>query len=212
MAVHVRLWPFWPVYLGLMALAMGFDALWAPRRKDVACSVEMPGTLYIGEEEEARADRQGAVRCGGCRWRWRSTSRTGWCRSRRCADGSPPGAAELRLRLVPTRRGRIVVERAWVRSAGPLGLIATVARVELKRQAPVIPNIRPVKAVALRFLTDREFRTGLKIERYKGDGTEFDSLKEHAPGTTAARSTGRRRAGTRSWCRGSTGPSATIRC
>ena len=52
-AVHVRLWPFWPVYLGLMALAMGFDALWAPRRRDVACSVEMPGTLYIGEEEEA---------------------------------------------------------------------------------------------------------------------------------------------------------------
>jgi uncharacterized protein (DUF58 family) len=36
--------------------------------------------------------------------------------------------------------------------------------------------------VALRFLTDREFRAGLRIERYKGDGTEFDSLKEYAPG------------------------------
>jgi uncharacterized protein (DUF58 family) len=46
----------------------------------------------------------------------------------------------------------------------------------------VVPNIRPVKAVALRFLNDREFRAGLKIERYKGDGTEFDSLREHAPG------------------------------
>ena len=69
-----------------------------------------------------------------------------------------------------------------MRSAGPFGLIATVAQIDLKRQAPVVPNIRPVKAVALRFLNDREFRSGLKIERYQGDGTEFDSLKEYATG------------------------------
>jgi uncharacterized protein (DUF58 family) len=180
-AVHVRLWPFWPVYLGLMALAMGFDALWAPRRKDVACSVEMPGTLYIGEEEEAVL----TVTVPSAR---RMPVAVAVDLSDRLVPQPPlrgriaGGSAELRFRLVPTRRGRIVVERAWVRSAGPLGLIATVARVDLERQAPVIPNIRPVKAVALRILTDREFRTGLKIERYKGDGTEFDSLKEHAPG------------------------------
>jgi uncharacterized protein (DUF58 family) len=180
-AVHERLWPFWPAYLGLLALAVGVDMLWAPRRKAVAASVEMPGTLYIGEEEEAvltvkvptsrRAPVTVAVDL--------SERLVPQPQLRGRVSG---GTAVLRFRLVPTRRGRIVVERAWVRSPGPLGLMATVAPVDLKRQAPVVPNIRPVKTVALRLLTDPELRSGLKIERYRGDGSELDSLKEHAPG------------------------------
>jgi uncharacterized protein (DUF58 family) len=180
-AVHARLWTLWPVYLGLLALAMGADVLWAPRRRAVACSVEMPVTLYIGEESEALltvrvpSPRPVAVTVAvdlSDRLAPQPPQR-----GHAAADG-----AGLRFRLVPTRRGRIVVERAWVRFSGPLGLVDSVARVDLKRQAPVVPNLRPVKAVALRFLNDREFRAGLKIERYKGDGTEFDSLREHAPG------------------------------
>jgi uncharacterized protein (DUF58 family) len=180
-AVHARLWTLWPVYLGLLAIAMGADVLWAPRRRAVACSVEMPVTLYIGEESEALltvrvpSPRPVAVTVAvdlSDRLAPQPPQR-----GHAAADG-----AGLRFRLVPTRRGRIVVERAWVRFSGPLGLVDSVARVDLKRQAPVVPNLRPVKAVALRFLNDREFRAGLKIERYKGDGTEFDSLREHAPG------------------------------
>src|SRR3954447_25070179 len=52
-AVDARLWTLWPVYLGLLALALGVDALAAPRRGQVACAVEMPGTLFIGEEATA---------------------------------------------------------------------------------------------------------------------------------------------------------------
>jgi uncharacterized protein (DUF58 family) len=180
-ALAARLWPLWPAYLGVLALALGIDALWAPRRKAVGCAVEMPGTIYIGEEEEA------VLTVTMPTWR-RAPVAVAVDLSERLVPQPPlrgrvtAGKAELRLRLVPTRRGRIVVERAWVRAPGPLGLLATVAPVDLKRQAPVVPNIRPVKAVALRFLTDREFRSGLKIERYRGDGTEFDSLKEHVPG------------------------------
>jgi uncharacterized protein (DUF58 family) len=181
MIVHPRLWPFWPVYLGVMALALGVDALSIPKRREVSCSAEVPGTLYIGEEEEAVLD----VRVPSSRpipvavavdLSDRLVPQP-QLRGRASAAG---GA--LRFRLVPTRRGRIVVERAWIRYAGPLGLMAAVVRVDLKRQAAVVPNIRPVKTAALRFLTDRDFQAGLKIERYKGDGTEFDSLKEHVPG------------------------------
>lgn len=180
-AVHERLWPFWPAYLGLLALAVGIDMLWAPRRKAVAASVEMPGTLYIGEEEEAVL----TVKVPTAR---RAPVAVAVDLSERLVPQPPlrgrisGGTAVLRFRLVPTRRGRIVVERAWVRSPGPLGLMATVATVDLKRQAPVVPNIRPVKTVALRLLSDPELRSGLKIERYRGDGSELDSLKEHAPG------------------------------
>jgi uncharacterized protein (DUF58 family) len=180
-AVNGRLWPFWPAYLGLLALALGVDLLGAPSRKAVAASVEMPGTLYIGEEEEAVL----TVKVPTSR---RAPVAVAIDLSDRLVPQPPlrgrvsGGAVRLPFRLVPLRRGRIVVERAWVRSPGPLGLLATVAVVDLKRQAPVVPNIRPVKTVAMRLLSDRELRSGLRIERYKGDGTELDSLKEHAPG------------------------------
>lgn len=179
--VHARLWAIWPVYLGGFVLALGADALLAPRRKGVECSVELPGTLYIGEEEEGvltvrvpAARRVPVTVVVDLSDRLMPQPQL---RGRIPAEGG-----ELRFRLVPLRRGRIVVERAWIRYAGPLGLIAAVARVDLKRQAPVVPNVRPVRTMALRFLTDREFRAGLKIERYKGDGTEFDSLKEWMTG------------------------------
>jgi uncharacterized protein (DUF58 family) len=45
-----------------------------------------------------------------------------------------------------------------------------------------MPNLPMVKATAIRFFSNREMQTGLKIERYKGDGTEFDSLKEYLVG------------------------------
>ncbi len=180
-AVSERLWPLWPVYLGGLALALGIDALAAPRRQDVSCSLDLPGTLYIGEEDEAlltvaipsrrRVPVTVAVDLSD------RLEPQPILRARASREG-----AGMRLRLVPTRRGRIVVERAWIRYAGPLGLMAQVVRQDLKRQAAVVPNIQPVKAAALRFLTDREFRAGLKIERYTGEGTEFESLKEHVRG------------------------------
>jgi uncharacterized protein (DUF58 family) len=181
MVVNPRLWPFWPAYLGLLALAMGADALAAPRRGLLSGAVEMPRTLYIGEAEEAVLTlRLPASRPLPVTVAVDLSDRLAPqppLRGRVAATG-----AALPFRLVPLRRGRAAVERAWVRFSGPLGLMDAVARIELKAQASVVPNIRPVKAVALRFLTDRELRTGLKIERYRGDGTELDSLREHAAG------------------------------
>jgi uncharacterized protein (DUF58 family) len=180
-AVNARLWALWPVYLGALALALGVDALMAPRAAGVAASLAMPGTIYIGEEEEAvltvavaSARRVPVTVAVDLSDRLVPQPQL---RGRASREGTG-----LPFRLAATRRGRIVVERAWVRWAGPLGLMAAVRRLDLQRPAAVVPNIRPVKTMALRFLTDREFRAGLKIERYKGDGTEFDSLREYTVG------------------------------
>ncbi|HET9229301.1 MAG TPA: hypothetical protein VFR31_21660, partial [Thermoanaerobaculia bacterium] len=47
--IHPRLWTFWPVFLGIYALALGMDALLAPRR-EVFATVELPETLSVGRE------------------------------------------------------------------------------------------------------------------------------------------------------------------
>jgi uncharacterized protein (DUF58 family) len=46
----------------------------------------------------------------------------------------------------------------------------------------VVPNVRAVRAAALRFFSSKDFLAGLKIEHYVGDGSEFDALREYVPG------------------------------
>jgi uncharacterized protein (DUF58 family) len=74
------------------------------------------------------------------------------------------------------------VERAWLRATGPFGLLARTVTVELGCESLVVPNLGPVRRAALRFADDRSFRAGLQIERYAGDGSELESLREHVPG------------------------------
>lgn len=71
----------------------------------------------------------------------------------------------------------------WLRWAGPLGLLARVQRVDLERaETPVVPDIVAVREAALRLSRNRNFLAGLKRQRYIGDGSEFESLKEFQPG------------------------------
>src|ERR1700686_2008052 len=52
-AIDAKLWALWPVYLGALVLALGLDALMVPKKSGVTAALAMPGTLYIGEDEEA---------------------------------------------------------------------------------------------------------------------------------------------------------------
>jgi uncharacterized protein (DUF58 family) len=94
------------------------------------------------------------------------------------ASGTVDATGTVEVPLVPRRRGTAVVQRAWVRYQGPLGLVEMTVRFPLEREIPVVPDVQPVRQVALRFHIAREFRAGHKVERFKGEGTEFDSLKD----------------------------------
>jgi len=180
-AVDGRLWPLWLAFLGALALALGADALLAPRRQGVRCTLEMPGLLSIGEEAEARL----TVRVPAAR-----PVPVGVVLDLSellvpvppLAGRASEAGAVFPFRLASTRRGTVAVERAWVRVPGPLGLMTGLAVIDLHGEAAVVPDLRPVRTAALRFATERHFRAGLKVERYVGDGTELDSLREHVHG------------------------------
>jgi len=179
--VSPRLWPFWPVSLAVFTLLLAADALLAPRRAGVSVLAAMPASLPIGEGGEARL----TVRVPSGR---ALNVLIALDLSDRLLPQPPqhvrvgPAGGEVAFRLLPTRRGLVTVERAWIRSEGPLGLLAAVVIVEIGREVAVVPNLGPVYRAALRFADDRSFRAGLKIERYAGDGTAFDSLREHVQG------------------------------
>jgi uncharacterized protein (DUF58 family) len=87
----------------------------------------------------------------------------------------------LHFDLRARRRGEAHVERVWLSWRGPLGLLQRTLAVVVDRRVEAVPNISAVRQLALKFAA-REHTSGLRIERYLGDGTEFDSLRDFRPG------------------------------
>ena len=83
--------------------------------------------------------------------------------------------------LTPLRRGTAKLVQLWCRWQGPLGLIQKRYIRPLNTDIVVTPNIRWVKDEAVRlFSRDAEF--GIKTQIERGDGTEFDALREFTAG------------------------------
>ncbi|MEZ5998254.1 MAG: DUF58 domain-containing protein [Hyphomonas sp.] len=83
--------------------------------------------------------------------------------------------------LTPLRRGTARLVRIWSRWQGPLGLIQKRHIRELNIDIPVTPNIRWVKDEAIR-LYSRDAEFGIKTQIERGDGHEFDALREFMAG------------------------------
>lgn len=81
----------------------------------------------------------------------------------------------------PKRRGTAQIKRLWQRWQGPLGLIWRQRIDAIDKDAAVTPNTQLITQSAIEIFS-RDARFGQKIQKLKGDGTEFDSLTEFLPG------------------------------
>ncbi|MEM7767834.1 MAG: DUF58 domain-containing protein [Pseudomonadota bacterium] len=95
--------------------------------------------------------------------------------------GFPGGVHETECVLVPVRRGTAEIVEVWARWRGPLGLAVKRYRETLDITMPVTPNTRWVKEEAIR-LYSRDADFGIKAQIDRGDGSEFDALREFAAG------------------------------
>ena len=107
---------------------------------------------------------------------------------------SPGGRVQLRLardrvsgswagkaKLVPGRRGTGAFERIWLRWPGPLGLAHRQVSRELDAEMRIWPDLSPVRSPVLQaYLRDAQF--GLIARRIRGEGTQFEALREYEPG------------------------------
>lgn len=92
--------------------------------------------------------------------------------------GRSGGAIDLPV--IPKRRGIVRIERLWLRWRGPLGLAELSTTVGIGGSIDVVPNIRGVQKAELQFIAhDAIF--GEKVQQ-KGEGTEFEALREYRPG------------------------------
>ncbi|MFF0754480.1 DUF58 domain-containing protein [Streptomyces sp. NPDC004267] len=87
----------------------------------------------------------------------------------------------LTTALRPTRRGDRSAERVTVRSYGPLGLAARQGNHEVPWTVRVLPPFTSRKHLPSRLARLREL-DGRTSVLTRGEGTEFDSLREYVPG------------------------------
>ncbi|MGV4986116.1 DUF58 domain-containing protein [Streptomyces sp. NRAIS4] len=94
----------------------------------------------------------------------------------------PPGERRrVTTRLRPTRRGDRQAHRVTIRSYGPLGLFSRQGAHKLPWSVRVLPPFTSRKHLPSKLARLREL-DGRTSVLTRGEGTEFDSLREYVPG------------------------------
>jgi uncharacterized protein (DUF58 family) len=121
------------------------------------------------------------------RRRWHGRVRDAWVPS---AGGSPreqraslgPGERRrLTTTLVPTRRGERPAAQVTLRSYGPLGIAARQRRITVPGSIRVLPAFTSRKFLPEKLARLRQI-DGAVVMRHRGQGSEFDSLREYVAG------------------------------
>ena len=201
--VDVRLWIVWVAMVGGWALLSGLDAILLPRTAELRWTLELPVNLYIGRTQTARLAVEGITD-------GRAEALLDLSDEADPLEAAPLTAGEADLAIRPRRRGTLQVARAWIRNTGPLGLMRRVSALAVDRQVPIVHDTPRVQSEALRFFGGRH-HTGVKVERFSGDGSESTPCANSCPAWTVEPSTGRPPRGTPSSWPESIAPSATTR-
>ncbi|WP_233355975.1 DUF58 domain-containing protein, partial [Henriciella aquimarina] len=176
------LWTLSAGWVGGVLALMFADLVLAARAPAARISTDAPALLYMSSEDPAdvtltfaRGPLPGQVECQ------LETNDLIASPPRKILKGWADGAHTATFILKPIRRGPGRLERLWARWTGPLGLIA-IRKVEaLDIEIPVTPNTRWVKEEAVR-LYQRDADFGIKMQIERGDGSEFDALREFSAG------------------------------
>jgi uncharacterized protein (DUF58 family) len=181
--VAAPLWVLWAAALAGTLALFAADWLLAVRPSEVALEAVAPGTLYVGDAGLLQL----TLRAGGAR----ATIFDLLFDLDEALERQPvlrlsvEAVARATLPLVPRRRGEASVLSAWLRWTGPFGLLSFTEQRPLDRSIRLLPNVSAVHGAALRFFGDRQLGSGIKVERYLGDGSEFEALREHHAGLDA---------------------------
>lgn len=176
------LWVLSGGWIALLFGALLIDLTLAPRRTAMRVEVVAPPVLYMNSEDPVEITLEAGT--GPLPSRVNALLETndyiaqptatilkGWS-GRRHSFTRP---------LRPVRRGKGRLKRLWLDWTGPLGLVR-IKRVEpLDLHVPVTPNTRWVQEEAVRLYT-RDADFGIKMQLDRGDGSEFDALREFSAG------------------------------
>jgi uncharacterized protein (DUF58 family) len=172
---------FWLWLLGVLVLS-GLDLAIAGSPRRVTLERELPDRVRLGESASS-----GLLVANTGRRRVRGLLRDGWQPSAGAAPRSvrldvPAGERRaLTTVLTPFRRGERRAEHVTIRSFGPMRLAARQATVAMPGAISVLPPFNSRKHLPSRLARLREL-DGATSVMVRGQGTEFDSLRDYVRG------------------------------
>jgi uncharacterized protein (DUF58 family) len=177
--------PGWATLLGwaaLLLLLVGVDLLLAGSPKSLGWQRSPATSLRLGGTAESTL----TVTNPGRR-RVRGIVRDAWqpsagARADRHALDVPAGERRrVTTILTPTRRGDRLADRVTIRAVGPMGLAARQRSVPVAGRVRALPPFGSRRHLPSRLARLRELdgRTSVNV---RGQGTEFDSLREYVVG------------------------------
>ena len=185
------------LWLLLCAVVVAVDVWLAPRPRELRFERALPTSVRLGDSVSTSL----MVTNPGTRTA-RGVLRDAWPPS----TGAEltrhtlrlPGGERTRLstQLTPTRRGDRFADRTTVRLRGPLGVAARQASIEVPGRLRVLHPFPSRKHIPSRLAVLRQL-DGRAAMRTRGQGTEFDSLRDYVEGDDVRsidwRATARRR-------------------
>ncbi|WP_168583367.1 DUF58 domain-containing protein [Gephyromycinifex aptenodytis] len=175
-ALTVRLW-----IVACVAL-IGIDVFWAPRPQRVRLERTPTPPLRRGQTGQSTlllTNETGRRLRGTLRDAWQPSS--GASGERHRLDVARGSSVELTTTLRPTRRGDRLTDLVTMRLTGPLGLAARQASLACPGAVRVLPEFASQQHLP-RFLAQLRELDGRSAVRTRGQGTEFDSLRDYVPG------------------------------
>lgn len=169
-------------WIGLCLLLVATDVALAASPRSVTVSRRLPRRVRIGEPVPVSV----AVHNHGTKMlnavirdAWQPTAGAPTERQRLVL---PPGErGRVAIPLLPRRRGELVSEFVMIRSRGPLGIAGRQARHSVRGSIRVLPAFSSRKHLPSRLARLRELDGNTSIQ-VRGQGTEFDSLREYVRG------------------------------
>ena len=176
-------WAVFGGWLGVCALLLVIDVALAASARTLTVTRRVPARARLGETVTGSV----AVHNTGSRM-LRAHLRDAWQPTAGAAENGrarleiPPGERRrAEVALLPRRRGALTSGFVMVRSAGPLGLAGRQERHDVAGEIRVLPAFAARKHLPSRLARLRELDGNTSIQ-VRGQGTEFDSLREYVRG------------------------------
>jgi uncharacterized protein (DUF58 family) len=185
-SIDARLWTVWISYLGAAIVLTGIDAVLALPKRRMRLSVDAPPQIFIGDTVPAKLHIAVPSRRAHPIMVLPELASDFTQQPEKTVMLYPQedrvAKATHDIELSPRRRGDHAIKGVHLRWRGPLGLIEKSLAKPLDVKVGVVPNIGAVRSIALRMFADQHFMAGMKVERFIGDGSEFESLREYVIG------------------------------
>ena len=169
-------------WLGLCVVLVVIDVVFSASPRSVTVTRRVPARARLGEAVPVSV----AVHNHGSRElhallrdAWQPTAGAGT--ARQTLDIPSGERRRVDIPLLPRRRGELVSEFVVIRSRGPLGLAGRQAIHRVRGAIRVLPAFSSRKHLPSRLARLRELDGNTSIQ-VRGQGTEFDSLREYVRG------------------------------